>query len=97
MAERRFLTVFTSNATHAVLDNLAIAYERESAHSVTVQSACASVMLKPAKTGRSLRCCWGMKGLRTGVSSGHSLIGCCGPTGARGGLAELFWTFCDRA
>jgi hypothetical protein len=36
-----------------VLDNLAIAYECESAHSVTVQSACASVMMKPANSGRS--------------------------------------------
>jgi molybdate transport system substrate-binding protein len=51
MAERRSLTVFTSNATRAVLDSLAAAYERESAHSVTVQSDSASVMLARIRGG----------------------------------------------
>jgi molybdate transport system substrate-binding protein len=45
------LTVFTSNATRAVLDALASAYERESAHSVNVQSDSASVMLARIRGG----------------------------------------------
>jgi molybdate transport system substrate-binding protein len=51
MAERRSLTVFTSNATRGVLDSLAAAYERESAHSVTMQSDSASVMLARIRGG----------------------------------------------
>ena len=53
MTERTSLTVFTSNATRAVLDSLATAYERESAHSVTVQSDSASVMLARIRGGAS--------------------------------------------
>ena len=58
MAERTSLTVFTSNATRAVLDSLATAYERESGHRVTVQSDSARVILREfaAATPLTPRC-----------------------------------------